>query len=64
MVFSTPQRLVIEVSDEGPGFDLNLALAAATSDRQLGKRGLPAMRAVADSLTVAGGTVTMVFNGG
>jgi CheY-like chemotaxis protein/anti-sigma regulatory factor (Ser/Thr protein kinase) len=64
MVFSTPQRLVIEVSDEGPGFDLNQALAAATSDRQLGKRGLPAMRAVADSLTVAGGTVTMVFNGG
>ena len=62
MVCMTPQRLVIEVSDEGQGFDLNHALAAATSDNQLGKRGLPAMRALADIMTVAGGTVTMVFN--
>ena len=62
MVSTTSQSLVIEVSDEGPGFDLNHALAAVTSENQLGKRGLPAMAAVADSLTVEGGTVTMVFN--
>ncbi len=62
MVFITPQSVVIEVSDEGPGFDLDHALAAATSENQLGKRGLPAMFAVADIMTVEGGTVTMVFN--
>jgi CheY-like chemotaxis protein/anti-sigma regulatory factor (Ser/Thr protein kinase) len=62
MVFATPESLVIEVSDEGPGFDLDHALAAATLENQLGKRGLPAMYAVADIMKVEGGTITMVFN--
>lgn len=58
----TPQRLVIEVSDGGSGFELEQALAAATAESQLGRRGLPAIRELADSLMVEGGTVTMVFN--
>ena len=62
MVFTTPESLIIEVSDEGPGFDLDHALAAATLENQLGKRGLPAMCEVADIMKVEGGTVTMVFN--
>jgi CheY-like chemotaxis protein/anti-sigma regulatory factor (Ser/Thr protein kinase) len=61
-IHGMPQRLVIEVSDGGPGFELEQALAAAIQESPLGKRGLPAIRGLADSLVVEGGTVTMVFN--
>ncbi len=63
MVYTAPQRLVVEVSDEGPGFDPAQTLAEATPESMLGKRGLSAIRAAVDSLTVDGGTVILVFNG-
>jgi len=62
MLYCAPQQLTIEVSDEGPGFDLS-QIREEGPDCQLGKRGIPAMRAAADSLTVEGGTLIMVFSG-
>jgi anti-sigma regulatory factor (Ser/Thr protein kinase) len=64
MVYTAPQHLIVEISDEGPGFDPAQTLAvAATPESLLGKRGMPAIRAAADSLTVEGGTVILGFNG-
>jgi CheY-like chemotaxis protein/anti-sigma regulatory factor (Ser/Thr protein kinase) len=64
MVYTAPQQLIVEISDEGPGFDPAQTFAvAATPESLLGKRGMPAIRASADSLTVEGGTVILGFNG-
>lgn len=54
-------RLIIEVSDEGPGFDPERFPAPEGTADQIGSRGLPAMRTVADSIEVEGGTVSMIF---
>jgi serine/threonine-protein kinase RsbW len=62
MLYRAPQQLTIEVSDEGPGFDLS-RIREEGLECQLGKRGIPAIRAAADSLTVEGGTLIMVFTG-
>jgi anti-sigma regulatory factor (Ser/Thr protein kinase) len=61
MLRPSSDELTIEVSDEGAGFDLDQCLADALSGDQIGKRGLPAMRRVADILEVDGGTVIMVL---
>jgi CheY-like chemotaxis protein len=63
IVYREHQQLIIEVSDAGPGFDLAQALASASPESRLGKRGMSAIRAVTDSLTIDGGTVILVFNG-
>jgi len=63
VIHSAPDLLVIEVSDEGAGFDLERCLAADSVDGQIGKRGVPAMRKIADVITVEGGTVSMTFSG-
>lgn len=62
VIRSEPARLVVEVSDEGAGFDLERCLAAEAPAGQIGRRGLPAMRTIADSIEAEGGTVTMIFN--
>jgi CheY-like chemotaxis protein/anti-sigma regulatory factor (Ser/Thr protein kinase) len=63
-VYAAQQFLTVEISDEGPGFDPAQALAvAATPESMLGKRGLSAVRAAADSFTVEGGTVILRFDG-
>lgn len=56
-------RLIIEVSDYGTGFDLERILAQAESHNglQMGRRGVPLMAASVQELKTDGGTVTMVF---
>jgi CheY-like chemotaxis protein len=61
VIRSAPDELVIEVSDEGAGFDLERCVTADAPDSQLGKRGVPAMRKISDMITVEGGTVSMTF---
>ena len=62
-LFLKPGELRIEVSDEGPGFELDDKKKEMISydGFQIGKRGMPLMVEMADSVEVAGGTVTLVF---
>lgn len=62
-LFLKPDELKIEVSDEGPGFELDDKKKEMESydGFQIGKRGMPLMVEMADSVEVAGGTVTLVF---
>ena len=51
--------LVIEVSDEGAGFDLERSCRTDAHADQIGRRGLPAIREIVDELAVQGGSVIM-----
>lgn len=48
-----PDRAIIEVSDSGPGFDPNKALAQKTDEHAERGRGIKLMNLLADSLTIA-----------
>ena len=60
---STPDELRINISDEGCGYKLNdkIAQQEELDGFQVGKRGLPLIRSIADSVEVTGGTVSLVF---
>ncbi len=62
-LYFEPGVLRIDVSDEGPGFELpdNLKKIEDVCAVQSGARGLPAMNSVADSTEVNGGTVSLIF---
>ena len=62
-LFIKSDEFRIEVSDEGPGFDFDGKKKEMESHDglQVGKRGLPLMVEVADSIEVDGGTVELVF---
>ncbi len=62
-IYSEPERLRVDVSDEGKGFDLAAKLSSIdTIDPfTIGKRGLPLMRAAADRIETHGGTVSLLF---
>ncbi len=62
-IYPSPNRLRIDVSDEGPGFDLPEPPRRidAVDVLQSGGRGVAAMQTAADDITVTGGTVSLVF---
>ncbi|MCP4107035.1 MAG: response regulator [Desulfobacteraceae bacterium] len=62
-LYFEPGILKIDVSDEGPGFEIsdNLKKIEDVCAVQSGARGLPAMNSTADSISVYGGTVSLVF---
>ncbi len=62
-ICADPKGVRIEVSDEGPGFEPPRPIARIdqVDPLQTGGRGLSVMRSVADAVTVAGGTVSLIF---
>lgn len=60
----TKKGLRIDVSDEGPGFELPQPLKSIESVDVLQSRGrgVAAMRTIADDIEVVGGTVSLFFN--
>lgn len=62
-IYQTPDRLRIDVSDEGPGFDLPEPPRTidAVDVLQSRGRGVAAMQSVADEVAVSGGTVSLIF---
>jgi len=56
-----PKELRVEISDEGPGFDLNgkLSQIGDLDMFSIGRRGLPLMQNIATRLEVTGGTVCL-----
>ncbi len=62
-LYFEPDMLRIEISDTGPGFQLpeTIQKIEAIDVFQSGGRGLSAMYSIADRMTVAGGTVSLIF---
>ncbi|WP_207683191.1 response regulator [Desulfonema magnum] len=62
-LFFRPGELRIEVSDEGPGFNLPDKIEKIEEINLLrsGGRGLPVMWSLSDSLEVSGGTISLIF---
>ncbi|MDM8525007.1 response regulator [Desulfococcaceae bacterium HSG8] len=62
-LFFDSGELRIEVSDEGPGFELSdkIKKIEDVNVLQSGGRGLSVMRSVVDDLETSGGTVTLIF---
>ncbi|MCP4352725.1 MAG: response regulator [Desulfobacterales bacterium] len=62
-LYFEPGILKTDISDEGPGFEIsdNLKKIEEVCAVQSGARGLPAMNSTADSISVYGGTVSLVF---
>ncbi len=62
-LFFRPKELRMDISDEGPGFDLpdDIRKIEDVNVLQAGGRGLSAMYSVADSIEVNGGTISLIF---
>jgi len=62
-IHRTPDRLRIDVSDEGPGFELPEPPRTidAVDVLQSRGRGVAAMQSIADEVAVVGGTVSLIF---
>jgi len=64
-LFFNTGELIMQISDEGPGFELPDPIQGieAVNVLQPSGRGLSVMYSVADSITVDGGTVSLIFRG-
>ncbi|MBF0224397.1 MAG: response regulator [Desulfobacterales bacterium] len=62
-VYPDKEKLVINISDEGKGFDLgkNIEYSKTQDGFQIGKRGLALIDSVADKISLYGGTLTLTF---
>ena len=64
-IYFEADRVRVDISDEGQGFDLSGRLAIIHEQDQftIGKRGLLLMEATADEIEVNGGTISLSFKG-